>query len=157
MLPRDFSSLFSILFCKTVPGVGGTLRGVFKDKPSKRRGWGQGGDENKLSAAPYKSACEPEKIHHCPLRGQGDLYWYLHPTSPSEGTDIYFLFLHAVQKRGPDKSCKGLGSLHRDRPLSLHIGQYLCRSKEKQNCLHLDDLGLALVWWEDIFYAIKRI
>ena len=45
-----------------MPGVGGTvLGGVFNDKASKRRGWGHGGDANKLSAAPSGSVCEPEK------------------------------------------------------------------------------------------------
>ena len=56
MLPRDFSSLFSILFCNAVPGVGGTVCGVLIDKDSKRKGWGRGGEENKVSAAPSKSA-----------------------------------------------------------------------------------------------------
>ena len=60
-LPRDFSSLLSILFCKAVPGVGGTVWGVLKDKDSKRKGSGHGGDENKVSAAPSRSAWDPEK------------------------------------------------------------------------------------------------
>ena len=59
--PRDFCKLFSILFCKAVPGEGGTFCGVFKDKDSNLRGWGRGGDENKVSAAPSRSACEPAK------------------------------------------------------------------------------------------------
>ena len=59
-LPRGFSSLFSTLFCKAVPGVGGTVWGVLKDKDSKCKGWGRGGNENKLSAAPPRSAWEPE-------------------------------------------------------------------------------------------------
>ena len=33
-----------------MPGVGGTVCRVFNDKDSKRRGWGRGGEENKLSA-----------------------------------------------------------------------------------------------------------
>ena len=37
---RDFSSLLSILCCKAVPGVGGTICGVLKDKDSKRKSWG---------------------------------------------------------------------------------------------------------------------
>ena len=56
VLPRDFSSLLSILFCTAVPGVGGTACGVFNDKDLKRKGWGCGGEENKLSAAPSRSA-----------------------------------------------------------------------------------------------------
>ena len=44
------------LFCNAVPGVGGTVCGVFNDKDSKRTGWGRGGEENKLSAAPSRSA-----------------------------------------------------------------------------------------------------
>ena len=54
-LPRDFSSLLSILCCKAVPGVGGTVSIVLKDKDSKRKGWGCGGDENTFSAAPSRS------------------------------------------------------------------------------------------------------
>ena len=56
MLPRDFSSLVSILFCNAVPGVGGTVCGVFNDKDSKCRDQGWGGEENKFSAAPSTSA-----------------------------------------------------------------------------------------------------
>ena len=56
VLPRDFSSLLSILFCNAVPGVGGTVYAVFNDKDSKRKGWGHGGEENKLPAAPSRSA-----------------------------------------------------------------------------------------------------
>ena len=59
--PRDFCKLFSILFCKAVPGVGGTVCGVLRDQDSNLRGCGRGGDENKVSAAPSKSACVPEK------------------------------------------------------------------------------------------------
>ena len=51
------SSLNTILFCKA---VGGTVCGVFNDNVSKRKGWGSGGDKNKFSAAPSRSACEPE-------------------------------------------------------------------------------------------------
>ena len=41
--PRDFSRFLWILFCKTVPGVGGTaLAGVFNDKELKASGWGRG-------------------------------------------------------------------------------------------------------------------
>ena len=50
-----FPSLLSILFCNAVPGVGGTVCGVFNDKDSKRKGWGRGGEENKFSAAPSTS------------------------------------------------------------------------------------------------------
>ena len=32
----------------------------FKANVSKRKGWGRGRDENKFSAAPSRSACEPE-------------------------------------------------------------------------------------------------
>ena len=39
-VPGDFSSLLSIFCCKAVPGVGGTVCGVFKDKDSKCKGWG---------------------------------------------------------------------------------------------------------------------
>ena len=40
--PRDFCKLFSILFCKAVPGVGGTVCGVFKDKdPNEEVGDGE--------------------------------------------------------------------------------------------------------------------
>ena len=46
VLLRDFSSLLSILFCNAVPGVGGTVCGVFNDKDSKHKGWGRGGEEN---------------------------------------------------------------------------------------------------------------
>ena len=56
VLPRDFSSLLSILFCNAVPGVGATVCGVFNDKDLKHRGWGRGGEENKFSAAPTSSA-----------------------------------------------------------------------------------------------------
>ena len=35
---QAFSSLNSILWCKVVPGVGGTVTGVFKDKVSKCKG-----------------------------------------------------------------------------------------------------------------------
>ena len=55
-LPRDFSSLPSILFCNAVPGVGGTVQGVLSDRDSKCNGWGRGGEENKFSAAPSRSA-----------------------------------------------------------------------------------------------------
>ena len=58
-VPRLFTSLDSILFCKAMPGVGGTVCGVFNDNVSKHKGWGHG-DENKFSAAPLRSACEPE-------------------------------------------------------------------------------------------------
>ena len=37
MCTQGFSSLFSILFCNAVPGVGGTVCGVFNDKDSKCR------------------------------------------------------------------------------------------------------------------------
>ena len=37
-----------MLFCKAVPGVGGTVCGVFKDHVSKCKGWWCGGDENKI-------------------------------------------------------------------------------------------------------------
>ena len=55
-LPRDFSSLLSIVFCKAVPGVGGTVRGVLKDKDSKCNSWGRGGDENNFTAVNSRSA-----------------------------------------------------------------------------------------------------
>ena len=43
-LPRDFSRFVSILCCKAVPGVGGTVwAGVLSDKKLKGRGWGRGG------------------------------------------------------------------------------------------------------------------
>ena len=41
-LPRDFSSLLSILFCNAVPGVGGTVYGVLSDRDSKRNVWDMG-------------------------------------------------------------------------------------------------------------------
>ena len=61
VVPRGFCKLFSVLFCKAVPGVGGTFCGVFKDKDSNLRGCGRGGDENKVSAASSTSAVEPAK------------------------------------------------------------------------------------------------
>ena len=39
VLPSDFSSLLSILFCNAVPGVVGTVCGVFNDRDSKCKGW----------------------------------------------------------------------------------------------------------------------
>ena len=57
-VPRDFSSLLSTV--KAVPGVGGTVCGVFADNISKRKDWDHGGDANKFSAAPSRSACDPE-------------------------------------------------------------------------------------------------
>ena len=50
-VPRDFSHLLSVLCCKAVPGVGGTVCGVFRDNVSKRKGLGRGGDKNKFSTA----------------------------------------------------------------------------------------------------------
>ena len=47
MLPRDFSKLYSIFFCKTVPGVAGTvLAGVLIHNELKGRGCGRGGEVN---------------------------------------------------------------------------------------------------------------
>ena len=92
VLPRDFSSLFSILFCNAVPRVGGTLRGVLIDNASKRKGWGRGGEENKLSAAPSKSACEPVKDFSSSPNRSSRLCWYLHPTSVSKCTNVSSLF-----------------------------------------------------------------
>ena len=40
-------------------------------------------------------------------------------------------------------------------PDTLHVGKKLWVSNRKQKCRHLDDLGFALVWWEDIFTSIK--
>ena len=57
--PRDFSSLLSILFCNAVPGVGGTVCGIFNDKNSKRR-VGDGEVKKTPAAAPSRSAREPE-------------------------------------------------------------------------------------------------
>ena len=60
MLPREFSKLDSIFCCKAVPGVGGTVfAGVLSDKELKGRGWGHGGEVNKLSAALSRSALVP--------------------------------------------------------------------------------------------------
>ena len=60
MLPRDFSKLDSIFCCKAVPGVGGTVfAGVLRDNELKGRGWGRGGEVNKLSAALSRSALVP--------------------------------------------------------------------------------------------------
>ena len=62
MLPRDFSKLDSIFICKAVPGVGGTFfAGVLSDEELKGRGWGRGGEVNKLSAALSRSALVPVK------------------------------------------------------------------------------------------------
>ena len=47
------STFYFILQCST---WGGTVCGVFNDKDSKCKGWGRGGEENKFSAAPSRSA-----------------------------------------------------------------------------------------------------
>ena len=52
-------TFYFILQCSTWSGW--EVCGVFNDKDSKRKGWGRGGEENKLSAAPSRSASEPEK------------------------------------------------------------------------------------------------
>ena len=58
----DFSRFVSIFCCKAVPGVGGTVfAGILSDKELKGRGWGYGGEVNKLSAALSRSALVPVK------------------------------------------------------------------------------------------------
>ena len=60
VLPRDFSKFNSILCCKAVHGVGGTVfAGVLLHNELKGRGGGRGGEVNKLSAALSRSALEP--------------------------------------------------------------------------------------------------
>ena len=50
VLPKGFSKLDSIFCCKAVPGVGVTVfAGILSDKELKGRGWGRGGEVNKLS------------------------------------------------------------------------------------------------------------
>ena len=62
VFPRDSSKLDSIFYCKAVPGVGGAVfAGVLSDKEVKGRGWGCGGEVNKLSAALSRSALVPVK------------------------------------------------------------------------------------------------
>ena len=53
--PMLFSILLSILFYKVVTGVGGTVCVDFNKNLRRRE------NENKFSAAPSRSACDPEK------------------------------------------------------------------------------------------------